>query len=99
VRTWLAVLVLLVLLACASRYWEINCEDAALSVCQSLKRQGYQVKIAICRTPWSESSGIYHAQCMAFIEGEWRWMIMDRWPMIEVGPREYGEPVEYKEVR
>ena len=93
------ILAVLCLLSCSQRYWEINCEDAAWSVCRSLDRQGIEAKVAICKTPWSESKGIYHAQCVARIEGKWRWMIMDRWPIIKQGQREYGDPVEYREVK
>lgn len=88
----------LILSACAPKYWQLNCEDAAWTVCRSLERQGITARVAICKTPWSESKGIYHAQCVALIDGEWRWMVLDRWPLIEYGPREYGEPVEYREV-
>lgn len=45
----------------------------------------YETRIALWETP----SGEKHAQAQALIDGEWRWLRVSPWTVVEVGDQEH----------
>jgi len=72
-----------------------NCEESANVACAIMKRHGFFTRIEIQKTPWSDK-GIYHAQCQVLVGGEWKYVVLDKYPTATMGWREYGEGIEYR---
>jgi len=80
--------------ACATDLGQFppHCYHSALMACAVMESYGYPNRIAIQATG---KPGIYHAQCEMFDGEKWRWVILDRAPVVELGKREHGETVEF----
>ena len=96
----LIVLLTLFVVGCmtTSKNINIDCDVAALTACMTAQKKGYQTRVEIQKTPWS-NKGIYHSQCQVLINGEWKYVILDKCPEVIVdGHREYQEGVEYWDI-
>ena len=69
----LSLLVIPVFAACVGQQFTSQCWNDAIYAYGSALASGYEARIYIQETPDS-GKGIYHAQAVAFIDGEEKWL-------------------------